>query len=255
MDKDTIPVLALVVIVFIVGFVVISQFVGSNQKRAEIPATKEGEKANTDYRVDQYGDVQENNVQGEQTAQSGDAASESTNSTQPQQDSSMKPDFTIDQSKTYTAVMTTSEGVIKIVLNDDDTPKTAANFVNLSKKGFYNGTIFHRVIEGFMIQGGDPEGNGTGGPGYKFPDEKFKGEYTRGTIAMANSGPNTNGSQFFIMHKDYPLPPNYVIFGKVSEGMDVVDKIATAETESSPMGEKSQPVDPVMVESVEIVTE
>jgi cyclophilin family peptidyl-prolyl cis-trans isomerase len=103
-----------------------------------------------------------------------------------------------------------------------------------------------------MIQGGDPEGTGMGGPGYKFDDEPFTGEYTRGTIAMANSGPNTNGSQFFIMHADYGLPKSYVIFGKVTKGLDVVDKIAEAPVSAGMSGENSTPVEPVKVESVTI---
>jgi len=102
-----------------------------------------------------------------------------------------------------------------------------------------------------MIQGGDPKGDGTGGPGYTFADEPFAGDYNRGTVAMANAGPNTNGSQFFIMHQNYPLPKNYVIFGQVVKGMEVVDKIATAPTESG--GENSKPINPVKVTSVEIV--
>ena len=124
----------------------------------------------------------------------------------------------------YTAVLSTSVGDIKIKLNDDQTPLTVKNFVTLAKKKFYDKTIFHRVISGFMIQGGDPNGDGTGGPGYKFDDESFTGEYTRGTVAMANSGPNTNGSQFFIMHEDYPLPKNYVIFGHVTEGLQLCER-------------------------------
>lgn len=155
----------------------------------------------------------------------------------------------------YKAKLVTSEGEIIIDLHEGKTPITAGNFVYLANKEFYNNTIFHRVIEGFMIQGGDPKGDGTGGPGYKFDDEPFEGQYSRGTVAMANSGPNTNGSQFFIMHEDYPLPPNYVIFGNVIEGMEVVDKIATAEVEASPSGENSKPVNPVIVLSVEIIEE
>jgi cyclophilin family peptidyl-prolyl cis-trans isomerase len=127
------------------------------------------------------------------------------------------------------------------------------NFVTLAKNNFYNNTIFHRTIKGFMIQGGDPKGNGTGDPGYKFDDEPFTGEYTRGTIAMANSGPNTNGSQFFIMHADYPLPPNYVIFGKVSKGLEVVDEIATAPVKASFSGEMSTPISPAKVKTIEII--
>jgi cyclophilin family peptidyl-prolyl cis-trans isomerase len=102
-----------------------------------------------------------------------------------------------------------------------------------------------------MIQGGDPKGNGTGGPGYTFADEPFQGEYTRGTVAMANAGPNTNGSQFFIMHKDYPLPKNYVIFGKVTKGIEVVDKIAEAPTQAG--GEGSTPVTPTTTSSVQVI--
>lgn len=163
------------------------------------------------------------------------------------------PDMQIDKNKKYSAVMTTSKGVITIELTASQMSITVNNFVVLAKKGFYNNTIFHRTMKGFMIQGGDPKGDGTGGPGYKFDDEKFEGEYTRGTIAMANSGPNTNGSQFFIMHQDYALPKNYVIFGKVTKGLEVVDAIAEAPIKSNASGEQSTPVEPVTVKSVEIV--
>lgn len=159
----------------------------------------------------------------------------------------------IDVNKSYQAILSTTEGDITIDLNVKTTPITANNFVSLAKKNFYDNTIFHRVIKGFMIQGGDPKGDGTGGPGYKFDDEPFQGEYTRGTVAMANAGPNTNGSQFFIMHQDYALPKNYVIFGKVTQGLDVVDKIAEAPTQSSASGEDSKPVAPVTVKSVRII--
>lgn len=163
----------------------------------------------------------------------------------------------IDQKKTYTAVLHTSEGNIEIALNVTDTPITVNNFVTLAKKDFYNKTIFHRVIKGFMIQGGDPTGTGSGGPGYRFDDEPFTGEYTRGTVAMANAGRNTNGSQFFIMHADNSgprgLPKNYVIFGKVTKGLDVLDAIATAKVTRSDSGEMSKPVNPVEIESVDII--
>jgi len=161
----------------------------------------------------------------------------------------------IDQTKKYTAVLNTSIGKITIELNAAKTPITVNNFVGLSKKNFYNNTVFHRVINGFMIQGGDPKGDGTGGPGYQFDDEPFEGEYTRGTVAMANAGPNTNGSQFFIMHAVYALSKNYVIFGKVTAGMEVVDKIATASVQASPTGEMSMPVNPVKIESIQILEE
>lgn len=163
-----------------------------------------------------------------------------------------QPSMNIDPKKTYTATIETDQGNIVIALTADKTPITVNNFVTLSRKNFYNGTIFHRVIKGFMIQGGDPKGTGAGGPGYTFDDEPFDGEYTRGTIAMANAGPNTNGSQFFIMHADYPLPKNYVIFGNVTSGLDVVDKIATAPVTTGPSGENSSPVNPVKVTSITI---
>jgi cyclophilin family peptidyl-prolyl cis-trans isomerase len=132
----------------------------------------------------------------------------------------------------------TNKGAIVFETYDSDAPKTVENFVTLANKGFYNGIIFHRVIKDFMIQGGDPTGTGTGGPGYKFEDElnsnteSYKNGYVRGVVAMANAGPNTNGSQFFIMHKDVPLPHNYTIFGKVMSGMDVVDAIANTKTDA-----------------------
>lgn len=165
------------------------------------------------------------------------------------------PKMQIDQRKTYIAELETIVGTIKINLNAQQTPKTVNNFVYLAKKGFYDKTIFHRVIKGFMIQGGDPLGNGTGGPGYRFDDESFEGEYTRGTVAMANAGPNTNGSQFFIMHEDYNLPKDYVIFGQVVEGMEVVDNIASATVKAGASGEVSSPVEPILVNKVTIIEE
>jgi len=160
-----------------------------------------------------------------------------------------------DPNKQYVAKISTTIGDLIISFNKGQTPKTVENFVTLAKKGFYDKTIFHRVIKGFMIQGGDPLGNGTGGPGYKFDDEPFDGEYLRGTVAMANSGPNTNGSQFFIMHADYPLPKNYVIFGRVVSGMETVDKIAQAQVKSGGFGEISSPVNPVSIKSIEVTEE
>lgn len=138
--------------------------------------------------------------------------------------------------KMITATISTTKGDITVELFTNDAPKAAENFASLAEKGFYDGVIFHRVIPGFMIQGGDPTGTGTGGPGYRFEDEldpnteSAKRGYVRGTLAMANAGPNTNGSQFFIMHADYPLPHNYTIFGRVTAGIEVVDAIATVPT-------------------------
>jgi len=163
-----------------------------------------------------------------------------------------QPEMIIDQKKKYEAILHTSAGDITISLNTQDTPITANNFLSLAQNKFYDSTIFHRVIDGFMIQGGDPRGDGTGGPGYQFADEEFTGEYKRGTVAMANSGPDTNGSQFFIMHQDYPLQPNYVIFGQVINGLEIVDKIATAQVTNSFSGELSKPVEPVTINSITI---
>ena len=131
------------------------------------------------------------------------------------------PETTFDSSKEYLATLETTEGQITIKLNAKITPITANNFATLAKSNFFNNTIFHRVINGFMIQGGDPKGNGTGGPGYKFNDEPFTGEYLRGTVAMANSGPNTNGSQFFITLAPLAeLDGSRTIFGQVLEGLE-----------------------------------
>ena len=158
------------------------------------------------------------------------------------------PDLAIDPGKAYTAKLATSAGDISIEFYPADAPQTVNNFVFLANDGFYDGVIFHRVIDGFMVQGGDPTGTGTGGPGYRFRDEfHAKTKYGRGTVAMANSGPNTNGSQFFICHSDAGLPNAYTIFGEVTDGMDVVDAIATA-----PTGAQDRPIDPVTISSIEI---
>lgn len=168
----------------------------------------------------------------------------------------LKSEFQINKDKMYKVILKTTEGNIAIRLNPKMPPVTVANFIGLSRKKFYNNTIFHRVIAGFMIQGGDPRGDGSGGPGYTFDDELFEGEYARGAVAMAKAGPNTNGSQFFIMHKDnLDLPKSYMIFGHVIEGIDVVDKIATARVEKNAGGEMSKPINPVMIKDVEVIEE
>jgi cyclophilin family peptidyl-prolyl cis-trans isomerase len=152
------------------------------------------------------------------------------------------PAQTVDASKTYTAEIATTAGTMTAQLFPAEAPRTVNNFVFLAREGFYDGVIFHRVIKGFMIQGGDPTGTGRGGPGYRFDDEPVTRRYQRGTLAMANAGPNTNGSQFFVMHADYALPPNYTIFGKLTAGEEVVDAIATA-----PTGAQDRPVQPVSI--------
>jgi cyclophilin family peptidyl-prolyl cis-trans isomerase len=157
------------------------------------------------------------------------------------------------------ATISTELGDIEVQLYTTDVPKAAGNFVELAKKGFYDDVVFHRVIPGFVAQAGDgehgkkatlnPSRVGTGGPGYKFEDEPFKGDYVRGALAMANAGPNTNGSQFFICHQDLTgkLPKNYTLFGQVTKGMDVVDKIVGA-----PRNSRDLPDEPVAMTSVTI---
>lgn len=147
-----------------------------------------------------------------------------------------------------TAKIETTVGVIEFELLDDAAPKTVENFVTLAKKGFYDGVIFHRVVPGFVIQGGDPDGTGMGGPGYKFDDEPVTMGYARGTVAMANSGPNTNGSQFFICLDDLArMSPKYTIFGMVTSGLATVDAIAKGAT-----GPGDRPLEPVKMTAVTI---
>ncbi len=160
--------------------------------------------------------------------------------------------MTIDPNKTYTATIKTTDGDMTAELYPKDAPQTVNNFVFLADQHFYDNVKFHRIIKGFMVQTGDPTGTGAGGPGYRFPDEKVTRPYSRGTLAMANAGPNTNGSQFFIMHADYPLPPNYTIFGKLTGGLDVLDKIANTPVAASRSGEQSVPTQDVRIDAVTI---
>jgi cyclophilin family peptidyl-prolyl cis-trans isomerase len=158
------------------------------------------------------------------------------------------PDLLIDLDKSYSATLDTNHGVIEIEFDAVRSPIAVNNFVFLSREGYYDGVTFHRVIEDFMIQGGDPTGTGSGGPGYKFRDElEGSGDYSRGTVAMANAGPNTNGSQFFICHRDVGLPHSYTIFGRVTSGMDVVDSIAATTTDR-----RDRPEDDVVINSVSV---
>jgi cyclophilin family peptidyl-prolyl cis-trans isomerase len=159
----------------------------------------------------------------------------------------------IDTSASYTATIRTSEGDITARLFADEAPNTVNNFVFLAREGFYDGVTFHRVIEGFVIQGGDPTGTGSGGPGYRFGDELEAARnhgYRMGTLAMANAGPDTNGSQFFVCHQDVGLPPNYAVFGKAIDGLDVVDRIAKTDT-----GRDDKPVEDIVINTVEITEE
>jgi peptidylprolyl isomerase len=160
------------------------------------------------------------------------------------------PEMTIDPDKRYTANIETRLGRIVIALNPLKAPKTVNNFVTLAQAGFYDGVIFHRIIKGFMCQGGDPTGTGMGGPGYEFADELPKrGQYEIGSVAMANAGPNTNGSQFFIISgkSGVGLPPDYSLFGQVVKGLDVVEAMQHVKTDTD-----DKPFDDVVMTSVTI---
>ena len=159
------------------------------------------------------------------------------------------------------AVIETDKGAIEIEFFAADAPMAVENFRLLAEHGIYDGLTFHRIVKGFMIQGGDPAGDGTGGEsawGGTFADEinasspLYQDGYRRGIVAMANAGPNTNGSQFFIMHADYPLPPNYVIFGRVTTGMETVDALAETPTARGSDGEMSSPTTPIVIKTVGI---
>jgi len=161
---------------------------------------------------------------------------------------SAPPEMVIDPSKRYTATITTDSGDIVVELFADKAPRTVNNFVVLARDGYYDGVTFHRVIKGFMAQGGDPTGSGAGGPGYKFEDEFHPAlrHDQPGVLSMANAGPNTNGSQFFICLEDVGLPHAYTIFGEVTSGMETVDSIA-----STPLrGER--PIEDAFMQSIEI---
>lgn len=160
------------------------------------------------------------------------------------------PPMDIDVDGYYVAKLNTTAGVVVIELMPSNAPLAVNNFIFLAKQGFYDDVSFHRVIPGFVIQGGDPGGTGRGGPRYHFADELIGLPYRRGAVAMANAGPNMNGSQFFIMHADHDASLQSTIFGQVVSGLEVVDAIATAPT--LPEGEGSTPVEPVLIESIEL---
>ena len=147
------------------------------------------------------------------------------------------------------ATLQTTEGAITVELYDEDAPKTVANFKKLAGDGFYDGVVFHRIIKDFMIQGGDPTGTGSGGPGYQFEDEFNQHKVVRGALAMANAGPNTNGSQFFIVTTAAAswLDGKHTVFGRVTDGMDVVDTISDLETDA-----RDRPRDDVVIERVDV---
>lgn len=167
------------------------------------------------------------------------------------------PEMNIDKTKTYVATITTSKGTLNINLSAQETPITVNNFVFLSNQKFYDGVVFHRIIKDFMVQTGDPVGDGTGGPGYVFKDEPVSRGYSKGVIAMANRGPNTNGSQFFIMTKESnTLPKNYTIFGEIDQNdtisLKTLDLIAATPVGDNGDGEVSKPKEEVKIISVAV---
>ena len=164
------------------------------------------------------------------------------------------PSLILDPTMKYSATIKTDHGDMTIELFPADAPRAVNNFVFLAREGFYQGNCFHRVLKDFMIQGGCPKGDGTGGPGYRFPDEEIKRSYVKGTLAMANSGPNTNGSQFFIIHgQQVGLPPNYTIFGQLSQGEDTLDTLANSDVGAGSGGERSRPAQRLEIKNIEIL--
>ncbi|MEW9669124.1 peptidylprolyl isomerase [Ammoniphilus sp. 3BR4] len=168
------------------------------------------------------------------------------------------PEMQIDPNKAYSATIATNKGDIKIELFSKDAPQTVNNFVFLAKEQFYQNVLFHRIMEGFMIQTGDPTGTGAGGPGYQFADElPSPHKYEKGIVAMANAGPNTNGSQFFICNgadsESLNAHPNYTIFGRVIEGMETVEAISSVSVKNNPAtGEPSQPTEEIYIKDITI---
>ncbi|MCG7317407.1 peptidylprolyl isomerase [Brevibacillus laterosporus] len=197
---------------------------------------------------------QQNNASSGQTTPT-DKKDETTK--QPSKQYDKAPEMKIDPNKNYEAVVETNKGSFTIQLFAKDAPKTVNNFVFLANDHFYDGIQFHRIIQSFMIQTGDPKGDGTGGPGYSFEDELKNGHsYDKGVVAMANAGPNTNGSQFFIGSgddvKNLEAQPNYTIFGKITAGMDTIDKIAVAPVKANAFGENSTPTETITIQKITV---
>ncbi|CCF13480.1 cyclophilin type peptidyl-prolyl cis-trans isomerase/CLD family protein [Brevibacillus laterosporus GI-9] len=199
-------------------------------------------------------DQQQNNAASGQTAPS-DKKEETAKKPSKQYDKA--PEMKIDPNKNYEAVVETNKGSFTIQLFAKDAPKTVNNFVFLANDHFYDGVTFHRIIQSFMIQTGDPKGDGTGGPGYSFEDELKNGHsYDKGVVAMANAGPNTNGSQFFIGSgddvKNLESRPDFTIFGKITAGIDTIDKIAATPVKANAFGEDSMPTETITIQKITV---
>lgn len=254
------------IVLLVVGFII-----SNNQlKEREAARTSSTDDGSAVVSNSGQGQLGEQNMDDDSTAQ------ESTDSTQPDsndevadsmennmQEQDIKqydeyPPMQLADDTDYKAIIKTNKGDIKVDLFESEVPLTVNSFVFLSKEGFYDDVIFHRIIKDFMIQGGDPTGTGRGNPGYRFVDEPFFRDYTAGTLAMANSGADTNGSQFFIMHKDRTdLPKDYTIFGLAEdeESLNVIDEIAKTPVKENARGESSVPLEEIVINSVEIIEE
>ncbi len=232
-NKATFPLMLLIVLALVLG--------GCGAKNED--------KASEPSKVEEPSNAAEPSKEAEPTKETEPNKAEQKSWTSP-------PAMKIDTKKSYQAVINTSKGSFTIDLFAKDAPKTVNNFVFLSKEGYYDDVTFHRIIESFMVQTGDPTGTGAGSPGYSFEDEKTSYKYEPGIVAMANAGPDTNGSQFFIctgQDSDFlNQQPNYTIFGKVTEGMENVKNIAATPVEADARGEVSKPTETVKIESIEI---
>lgn len=163
------------------------------------------------------------------------------------------PPMAIDPGRAYRAVLGTNQGAMVFELLAGEAPLAVNSFVFLARERFYEGLWFHRIIEGFLVQGGDPTGRGSGGTGYTFSDEPVTRDYVRGALAVANAWPNANSSQFFIVHQDTDLPRRHTIFGQLVDGFDVLDRLAVTPVTEGPTGEVSRPVEPAVIERIEIL--
>ena len=163
------------------------------------------------------------------------------------------PAMTVNPRGAYQAVLSTNHGPMVFRLLPAEAPAAVNSFLFLARERFYEGLWFHRILEGFLIQGGDPTATGSGGTGYTFMDEPVTRDYVRGTLATANARPNTNSSQFLIIHKDAGLPRRYTIFGLLVEGFDVLDRLAATPVAEGPTGEVSRPLEPAVIERIEIL--
>lgn len=231
----------------LLGFLVWTNNTTPPTNSPSIPATQTSQSESTDESLPVQSETNKDNVAG------ATAPSSSLNSTEEvTMEKSGKPEMLLDSTKQYSAVIHTSKGDLAIDLFEDASPVTVNNFVQLAQTGYYDGVIFHRVIEDFMIQTGDQTGTGAGNPGYSFEDEFNNYKLVRGSVAMANSGPNTNGSQFFIVTAEATpwLDGKHTNFGRVTSGMAIADEISKVDVDS-----RDKPLEPITINSIDIIAE